>query len=93
MLEYIELDTQNGIALTTLREARASVGTPREQWQLATQAEVQSLAGSRTFEEVGKDELKNVHHRAVLLMKLVTGLMRVVTRRRFVIINATHNKR
>ena len=76
VLEYIELEKQNGISLITLKEVRATVGAQREQWRLAMQAEVQSLVDNRTFEEVGKGELRNVHHRDILPMKLVTGTKR-----------------
>ena len=35
VLEYIELEKQNGISLTTLKEVRASTGAQREQWRHA----------------------------------------------------------
>ena len=76
VLEFIECDKQNGIRVTTLREVRASVGAQREQWRLAMQAEVQNLVDNRTFEEVGKDELKAINHRDILPMKLATGTKR-----------------
>ena len=69
VLEYIELEKQNGISLVTMKEVRATVGAQREQWRLAMQAEVQSLADNRTFVEVGKEELRSINYRDILPMK------------------------
>ena len=76
VLEYVELEKQNGISPTTLKEARASTGAQREQWRLAMQAEVHSLVDNHTFEDVGRDELKGVSARDILPMKLATGTKR-----------------
>ena len=32
VLEYVELEKQDGISLTTVKEARANTGAQREQW-------------------------------------------------------------
>ena len=52
---------------------RGSVAAARDAWILAMQAEVDSLKGNHTFEEASAQEIKKLHYRDSLPMKLVTG--------------------
>ena len=67
------LEKENGLTTATLREVRGSVGAEREQWRLATQAEVQSLRDNDTGEVVSKAELRAIKNAGSLPMKLAAG--------------------
>ena len=75
-LEFVNIEKENGISLTSLKDVRASVGAEREAWRLAMQAEVQSLKENNTFEEVGSEERKQIKYSDILPMKRVTGTKR-----------------
>ena len=72
-MEYIELDKKNGIQPVAMKKVRTSVGSEREKWRLAMQAEVDSLRDNQTFEVASAAELRKVEHSDILPMKLVTG--------------------
>ena len=59
-----------------MKQMRGAVGADREAWRLAMQAEVDSLRDNNTFEEATAAELKQLHDRDILPMKLVTGVKR-----------------
>ena len=79
VLEFIELQQENGITLATVKQVRNAVGAEREAWRLAAQAEAQSLKGNNTFSVVSKAELREVKFQGILPMKLVTGTKRDAT--------------
>ena len=57
-----------------MNQVRSTVGNDREDWRLAMQAEVDSLRENNTFEIATSEELRKVHAREILPMKLVTGI-------------------
>ena len=76
VLEFVEINKENGIQLTTMKEVRQSVAAEREQWRLAMQAEVDSLRDNSTFEVATSGELRKLRPADILPMKLVTGIKR-----------------
>ena len=76
VLEFVEINKENGIQLTTMKEVRASKADQREQWRLAMQAEADSLRDNDTFQVATAEELRKVRHGEILPMKLVTGIKR-----------------
>ena len=76
VLEFVEINKENGIQLTTMKEVRQSVAAEREQWRLAMQAEVDSLRDNSTFEVATSGELRKLKTSDILPMKLVTGIKR-----------------
>ena len=76
VLEFVEINKENGIQLTTMKEVRQSVAAEREQWRLAMQAEVDSLRDNSTFEVATSGELRKLRAADILPMKLVTGIKR-----------------
>ena len=78
VLEYTAIDKANGIQPVPMKQIRGSVGAEREAWRLAMQAEVDSLRDNGSYAEATSAELKKLHHRDILPMKLVTGVKRDV---------------
>ena len=76
VLPCINIEKENGITLTSLKQVFSSVGPEREAWRLAMQAEVDSLKDNITFENVGKSELRGVKPQDILPMRLVAGTKR-----------------
>jgi len=76
VLEYIQIQKENGIQPTTLRSVRASVGAEREQWRLAMQAELDSLRTTESFQIASTAELRAVGFKDILPMKMVCGIKR-----------------
>ena len=74
VLEFIELQKENGITPIPLKQVRSTVGNDREDWRFAMQAEVDSLREHNTFEVATSEELRKVHAREILPMKLATGI-------------------
>ena len=68
VLEFVEINKENGIQLTTMKEVRRSVAAEREQWRLAMQAEVDSLRDNSTFEVATTEELRKVKNADILPM-------------------------
>ena len=67
VLEFIELQKENGITPIPLKQVRSTVGHDRESWRLAMQAEVDSLRENDTFEIATPEELRKVHARDIPL--------------------------
>ena len=76
VLEYREIQKENGIQPTTMKEVRASVGHEREAWRLAMQAEVDSLRDNESFQTASEAELRGLNVRKILPMKMVVGTKR-----------------
>ena len=76
VLEFVELNKANGIQPCSMKDVRASVGHEREDWRQAMQIEVDSLRGNQTFLVATAAELRKVHYRDILPMKMVMGVKR-----------------
>ena len=76
MLEYQAINKENGFQPVSMKESRGSVGANREAWRIAMQAEVDSLRDNGSYSEVSPTELKKIHYKDILPMKLVTGVKR-----------------
>ena len=76
VMEYQAIDKENGFQAVSMKEIRGSVGANREAWRIAMQAEVDSLRDNGSYAEVPASELRKVHYKDILPMKLATGVNR-----------------
>ena len=76
VMEYQAIDKETGFQAVSMKEIRGSVGANREAWRIAMQAEVDSLRDNGSYAEVPAAELKKVHYKGILPMKLVAGVKR-----------------
>ena len=76
ILEFVEIEKENGLQPTTMKAVRSTVGHEREAWRFAMQVEVGSLRDNETFQEATVAELRGVPVRKILPMKMVVGTKR-----------------
>ena len=72
--DFVEIIKDSGMQPVSMTELRNAIGTERDEWRLAMEAELASFADKQVFEPLTESEKREVRAKDVLPMKGVAGI-------------------